>query len=108
MRESELLDSWESYQAAINSLARNQKAYNSIEKVNQLSIQWLRQAKKLIIWGLAFQTYDYELCHNIIFGLNQQNLERLIIINPNLNHSKSVAAFLQLSFDDPRVKYWPG
>ena len=57
----------------------------SLEDVHGIAYDWLRKAKTLIIWGIAFNVYDAELI-SLFQSPPFNELKEIVIANPNSGH----------------------
>ena len=57
----------------------------SLEDAHGIAYDWLRNAKTMIIWGIAFNAYDAELI-SLFQSPPFNELEKIVIINTNSDH----------------------
>ncbi len=57
----------------------------SLEDAHGIAYDWLRKAKRLIIWGIAFNVYDAELI-SLFQSPPFNELKEIVIVNPNSDH----------------------
>jgi hypothetical protein len=69
---------------------RNDSVRKALRKVHNRAYDWLVNTKQLIIYGVAFNIYDSELL-SLFPPKPINNLEEIIIINPNPTH-RDIAA----------------
>jgi len=53
--------------------------------------RWLRKAKRIIVYGVAFNSYDSELLSILPIDGERNLLQELVIVNPDPNAREIVA-----------------
>ena len=79
----------------------------SLENAHLTAYDWLNKARKLIIWGVAFNVYDAELVS--LFQAKQFNeLKEVVIVNPESEHRDIAKAIIgegvKIEEIDPRTE----